>query len=221
MKSTVSVQVDADVMLRLISHLKVRGGAQDVCEAVSGAVGLWLREQSQLPFGCDPASVRGYQWKSLFLPEGTEIRSWSYGEHNYARVVGDDLIHKGKSVTPNAFAQSCARSMRNAWKDLSVRRPQDKQFKMAHRLRLRLELAEQARQPQTIPAAKAGPADPTMALLLAALQAQLQSAPLPTPVAPPERSAQPGPPRPLTPGEGWNLPERRKFRFRLEDVAFD
>ncbi|MYM85363.1 hypothetical protein GTP44_25945 [Duganella sp. FT50W] len=219
MKSTVSVQVDADVMLRLISHLKVRGGAQDVCEAVSGAVGLWLREQSQLPFDCDPASVRGYQWKSLFLPEGTEIRSWSYGEHNYARVVGDDLIHKGKSVTPNAFAQSCARSMRNAWKDLSVRRPQDKQFKMAHRLRL--ELAEQARQPQTIPAAKAGPADPSMALLLAALQAQLQSAPSPTPVAAPERSAQPGPPRPLTPGEGWNLPERRKFRFRLEDVAFD
>ena len=24
-----------------------------------------------------------------------------------------------------------------------------------------------------------------------------------------------------TPGAGWTLPERRKFRFRLEDVAFD
>jgi len=123
MKSTVSVQVDTDTMLRLISHLKVRGGAQDVTEAITGAIELWLREQSQLPFNCDPASVRGYQWKSLFLPEGTEIRSWSYGEHNYARVEGDEIIHKGKSVTPNEFAQSFARSMRNAWMDLSVRHP--------------------------------------------------------------------------------------------------
>jgi hypothetical protein len=28
-------------------------------------------------------------------------------------------------------------------------------------------------------------------------------------------------PRDTTPGVGWNLPERRKFLFRLEDVAFD
>ncbi len=217
MKSTVSVQVDADALLRLISHLKVRGGAQDVSEAVTGAVELWLREQSQLPFNCDPASVRGYQWKSLFLPEGTEIRSWSYGEHNYARVVGDEIIHKGKSVTPNEFAQSFARSMRNAWKDLSIRRPQDKQFKMAYRLRL--DLAEQGNPP---PSSLTGSAvttpDATLNALVAALQSQPQGCPPPALRA---VSAQPGPPRPLPAGEGWDLPERRKFRFRLEDVAFN
>nr|WP_315252073.1 hypothetical protein [uncultured Duganella sp.] len=219
MKSTVAVQVDADTMLRLISHLKVRGGAQDVAEAVDSAITLWLREQSQLPFNCDPASVRGYQWKSLFLPEGTEIRSWSYGEHNYARVVGDEIIHKGKSVTPNEFAQSFARSMRNAWMDLSVRRPEDKQFKMAHRLRL--ELAQQARQAPATPAEPVATAATPAANAIGALLAALQAGQPPAPAAPPERAAQPGPPRPLPAGEGWNLPERRKFRFRLEDVAFD
>lgn len=203
MKSTVSVQVDADVMLRLISHLKVRGGAQDVTDAIDSAIDLWFRAQAQLPAGCDPASIRGYQWKSLFLPEGTEIRSWSYGEHNYARVVGDEIIHKGKSVTPNEFAQSFARSMRNAWKDLSIRRPEDKQFKMAHRLRL--ELAQLKKQPQN---------DASVGALLTAVQAQLQTD---QPPAKPTCSEQ----RDVTPGEGWNLPERRKFRFRLEDVAFD
>jgi len=203
MKSTVSVQVDADVMLRLISHLKVRGGAQDVTDAIDSAIDLWLRAQAQLPAGCDPASIRGYQWKSLFLPEGTEIRSWSYGEHNYARVVGDEIIHKGKSVTPNEFAQSFARSMRNAWKDLSIRRPEDKQFKMAHRLRL--ELAQLKKQPQN---------DASIGALLTAVQAQLQTD------QPPAKSTC-SEPRDVTPGEGWNLPERRKFRFRLEDVAFD
>lgn len=203
MKSTVAMQVDADVMLRLISHLKVRGGAQDVTEAINSAINLWLREQAQLPTGCDPASMRGYQWKSLFLPEGTEIRSWSYGEHNYARVVGDEIIHQGKSVTPNEFAQSFARSMRNAWKDLSIRRPEDKQFKMAHRLRL--ELAQLKKQPQN---------DASIGALLTAVQARAQA-------NQPPASSTYSEPRDATPGEGWNLPERRKFRFRLEDVAFD
>jgi hypothetical protein len=35
--------------------------------------------------------------------------------------------------------------------------------------------------------------------------------------APPEPSR----PRDTTPGQGLNLPERRKFRFRLEDVGFE
>lgn len=214
MKSTMHLQVDTDTLLRLISHLKIRGGAQDVSEAINSAIELWLREQSALSKGSDPASVRGYQWKSLFLPEGTEIRSWSYGEHNYARVVGDEIIHKGKSVTPNQFAQSFARSMRNAWMDLNIRRPGDKQFKMAHRLRL--ELAQQAKQSQAAAGGVAASlADTTMGAFLAALQTQMQaSQPAPPPAPPAAR-------RDVTPGEEWSLPERRKFRFRLEDVAFD
>lgn len=214
MKSTMTLQVDTDTLLQLISLLKIRGGAQDLSSAINSAIVLWLREQSQLAAGCDPASVRGYQWKSLFLPEGTELRSWSYGEHNYARVVGDEIIHRGKAVTPNQFAQSFARSMRNAWVDLSVRRPEDKQFRMARLLRQ--ELAQQAQRPATVVGgAAASLADTSVGALLAALQAQLPAS-QPAPV--PER---PAAPRNVTPGAEWSLPERRKFRFRLEDVAFD
>ncbi|OEZ63166.1 hypothetical protein [Duganella sp. HH105] len=49
-------------------------------------------------------------------------------------------------------------------------------------------------------------------------------APLPAAVAmPSDPSTAPAPsvPRNVTPGQGWTEPERRKFRFRLEDVAFD
>jgi len=210
MKSTMTLQVDTDTLLKLIGQLRVRGGSQDLSAAISSAIELWLREQSRLAAGCDPASVRGYQWKTLFLPEGTVLRSWSYGEHNYARVEGDQIIHEGKAVSPNQFAQSFARTTRNAWTDLYVRRPEDKQFKPA--CRLRQELAEQAKRP-------AGPAippplpDATMLALIAALQAQAR---------PPEVAATPpAPPRDTTPRAGWNLPERRQFRFRIEDVAFD
>lgn len=208
MKSTVSLQIDTDTLLRLISQLKLRGGTQDLSEVATSAIELWLREQSKLAAGTDPASVRGYQWKTLFLPDGTELRSWSYGEYNYARVVGDEIIHKGRSVSPNQFAQAFARSFRNAWMDLYIKRPEDKQFKNAGRLRQ--ELGEQAARPAI--AAPTAPDTPITALL-AALQQKLQAPP--PPAEPPPR------PRDTTPGEGWTLPERRKFRFRIEDVAFE
>lgn len=213
MKSTVSLQVDTDTLLRLISQLKLRGGTLDIAEAITSAIDLWLREQSKLSAGSDPASVRGYQWKTLFLPDGTELRSWSYGEHNYARVIGDEIIHKGKAVSPNQFAQAFARSFRNAWTDLYIRRPEDKQFQLADRLRK--ELASQVASPVPAPALSL---DTLNVNALALLLAQLQNAPpAPATVEPPP----PPRPRDTTPGEGWTLPERRKFRFRLEDVGFE
>jgi hypothetical protein len=208
MKSTMSLQIDTEVLLRLISQLQIRGGSQDLSAAITSAIELWMREQAKLSKGSDPTNLRGYQWKTLFLPEGTELRSWSYGEYNYARVVGDEIIHNGQPVTPNQFAQSQARSTRNAWEDLKVKRPEDKQFMPANRLRQ--ALAKQQSQPQ--PAAVSAPALPESAIisLLTTMQAQLQTC---APSAPAR-------PRDPTPGEGWDLPERRKFRYRLEDVAF-
>jgi len=162
---------------------------QDVSEAINAALEFWLDAKAALPLGADPANLRGYQWKSVFLPEGTVLRSWSYGEHNYARVEGDKIMHEGRSVTPNEFARFFARTTRNAWFDLSVRRPGDKQFKMASVLRR--ELAKQAQEATKPPPPAAAP---------------------PTPVPAPVTNADREP--------GWDLPERRKFRYRMEDVAY-
>ncbi|NYE64121.1 hypothetical protein FHW58_005356 [Duganella sp. 1224] len=209
MKSTMSLQVDTDTLLRLITQLQRRGGTQDLSPAINSAIELWLREQTRLAKGCDPANIRGYQWKSLFLPEGTELRSWSYGDHNYARVVGDDILHKGRPTTPNQFAQSFARTTRNAWTDLSIKRPEDQHFKKACLLR-----AEIKRQPPGVAGAAAALCDTSAAALLTALQTQLLARPAAAPEPPPR-------PRDTTPGQGWDLPERRKLRFRIEDVAFE
>jgi hypothetical protein len=43
----------------------------------------------------------------------------------------------------------------------------------------------------------------------------------PVPSVPSVPSMVPAAPRDPTPGQGWTLPERRKYRYRLEDVAFD
>jgi hypothetical protein len=98
------------------------------------------------------------------------------------------------------FAQSFARATRNAWTDLYVRRPCDKNFTLAGRLRQ--QLADEAKA--------------------------CRQTPPQTPPAPPEVDAAPPPATIASSKElrntdrepGWDLPERRKFRYRLEDVAY-
>ena len=88
--------------------------------------------------------------------------------------------------------------------------------------RLRQQLAEQAAspaEPAPPPGAAAMIPETTVMAMFAAMQAQAQSY-----QGEPEawqHDAPPESPRDPTPGPGWTLPERRKFRFRLEDVAFD
>lgn len=229
MKATVSLQLDPNTLLKLIRRLSLLDGNQDLSEAVSAAIEFWLAEQTKIPDGGDPASVRGYQWKTLFLPEGTVLRSWSYGEHNYAKVEGDEIIHRGEAVSPNQFAQSFARATRNAWSDLYIRRPGDKQFKLACRLRQELAAQEAGRPAQSAPNAVASIPETTVMAMIAAMQAQAAACQPPPPASPaaaapaaPSTPATPATaPRDPSPGLGWTEPERRKFRFRLEDVAFD
>lgn len=223
MFTTMSAQLSTHTLLRLIEYLRTRSGSKDVSEALNAALEFWLDAKNELPAGADPAGMRGYQWKSLFLPEGTVLRSWSYGEHNYARVEGDQIIHEGRSVSPNQFARHFARTARNAWFDLSVRRPGDKQFKMAGLLRK--ELARQNQQPAppvATPGFAAGaPATPVPHIPPVP---PLASAPAPQPDHAEEGAVRyPDRTEPVKRADfdgGWDLPERRKFRYRLEDVAY-
>ncbi|MHA4871244.1 hypothetical protein ACXZ1M_26500 [Duganella sp. PWIR1] len=213
MFTTMSLQLPTHILLELVDQLKRRGGTQDLSEAITGAVQFWLADQKKQPKTGDPNGLHGYQWKCLFLPEGTVLRSWSYGEHNYACVEGDHIIHQGKEVSPNQFARSFARTNRNAWDDLFIRRPGDKQFKLACVLRKEIlreqeALARIPAQPIAITATTAVPIVPE----------RLPVEPAPLTVL---SSTPPIEQRDTSQREDWTLPERRKWRIRLEDIAFD
>ena len=53
---------------------------------------------------CAQPRPGGYQWKSLFLPHGTEVRMSTEAGSFYAQVDGDVILHKGKSVSPSTWA---------------------------------------------------------------------------------------------------------------------
>ena len=75
----------------------------------------------------DPPSKKGIQWDSVFLVEGTQIRTKYRGEYKLATIQGDEIVWEG---TTYPSMSQLAYSMRgnvanNAWKVLEVKRPSD------------------------------------------------------------------------------------------------
>lgn len=84
-----------------------------------------------------PASKSGVQWDSLFLPDGTEVRTKYYRDYKTAIIANGTITWEGSVY--ESMSQ-LARAMRgdtsnNAWKVLEVKRPTDPGWKLADFLR--------------------------------------------------------------------------------------
>ncbi len=106
----------------------------DVLEALGEFTGqCWSDSLSLEPFICEAirnyvrpaaaaeaqpaaASGTGYQWKQVFLPDGTRLRA-SFGGHNYfAKVEGGEIKYGEHAMSPSRFANLQGSGNRNAWK---------------------------------------------------------------------------------------------------------
>ena len=83
----------------------------------------------------------GYQWKQIFLPEGTRLRA-SFGRTPYFAVVQGNAIRCGEqSLSPSAFANLQGSGNRNAWKAVWLRFPGDQQWVLADTCRAQQKAA--------------------------------------------------------------------------------
>jgi len=71
MVSTMSVNVSPSTLFALMERLRETGSSIDPAEAVDAAIHQWLAATA----GAPETAPRGYQWKTLFLPEGTWPRT--------------------------------------------------------------------------------------------------------------------------------------------------
>lgn len=78
---------------------------------------------------------RGYQWKQLFLPNGTELRTIYCGRSLYAKVENEQIISDGLPTTPSRLANAQGCGTRNAWKTIWLRFPDAKRWELAARCR--------------------------------------------------------------------------------------
>lgn len=132
MKTTISVPISTDQFLELANFLHSNNDPRDPVDMVTFAIDYWLLKASLDPEQwLTKSDTRGFQWKSLFLPEGTQIRMQYKGSYSYAKVEGDEVIFNGKAISPASLANTIARGSRNAWRDLWIKRPGDKEWKLA------------------------------------------------------------------------------------------
>lgn len=136
MNTHISVPVPTQQFLDLVGFLQSKGDPSDPVLVVSTAIDYWLDNASWKPELLAVSNARGYQWKTLFLPEGTQIRMQYKGAYSYAKVEGDDIIFNGKPTSPANLANTIAHGSRNAWRDLWIKRPTDKEWKLADDCRL-------------------------------------------------------------------------------------
>ena len=132
-----SIEVRVPTLLALQAYLHSHPAAGSLDEVVDLALNAWLARQTASRQG-DPGV--GYHWKSLFLPAGTQVRFNYEGRAYHAEVVGDELIYRGKAVSPRGILMAVAGLSGNAWNLLRIRRPGDRHFSFASALR-----AQQAR----------------------------------------------------------------------------
>ena len=79
---------------------------------------------------------RGFQWKNLFLPNGSRVRMSYKGKDYYARVEHESLLADGQHLSPSGFVSRVTHGIpRNAWQSLWVRRPHDPEWYLAQQLR--------------------------------------------------------------------------------------
>lgn len=147
MKSKISVQIPTEQFLRLADFLRSNSDMRDPVEMVSAAIEYWLDNASLKPELLSKTDTRGYQWKNLFLAEGTQIRMQYKGEYFYAKIEGDKIIYGDKMFSPGKLANTIAdNSSRNAWRDLWIKRPLDQEWRLAEEIRLGEKLLKEVEE---------------------------------------------------------------------------
>jgi hypothetical protein len=142
-ESYICVPVRTELFVGLVAFLHEADRADDPVELIEAAIralidrgdgdadGLLLA-----PAEAPPAAVgRGYVWKGVYLPHGTQLRMKYRGQIHHASVEGDRLLFQGRPVSPGELAKNVAGSNRNAWRDLWVMLPGAERWVVADALR--------------------------------------------------------------------------------------
>jgi len=135
--SEISIPISTSTFVGLVDFLREKNSARDPIEVIESAIDYWMdnadwKDEILLP---PMGAATGYSWKSVFLPSGSALRIRYNSQYHYAKVEGDKLMYGGDPVSPNQFALKVAGSARDAWRDVWIKRPSDKDYVAANSLR--------------------------------------------------------------------------------------
>ncbi len=132
-----------------LNRAAIETGFQQECWEINAeAVDEWVRRHN--PDHIPTPAVRGYQWKSLFLPDGTLLRTVFGGKNHHCLVENDSILHNGKAVSPSGFVNAVGGMRRNAWRCTWILLPENKEWKLADSMRTRERPRRQRKAPARV-----------------------------------------------------------------------
>ncbi|HEY0587154.1 MAG TPA: hypothetical protein VGD52_13550 [Pseudoduganella sp.] len=148
MKDIATLAIPATTLCRLLQYADEHQAEPSAGELAAIAIEEWLvrTEGGDAP----RTRLRGYQWKGVFLPEGTQLRAWNRSGFAYAEVIGDRIVYLGDAVSPHEFICRCKGISRSAWAEVSLLFPGENQWKRADAYRCELARAT-VRQAAQVP----------------------------------------------------------------------
>jgi hypothetical protein len=115
--------ISMNVYHQLLSAARDTGYQKEFWEIGEAAIRDWMVRHN--PDSFSMTAVTGYQWKHVFLPNGTLLRT-----------VEDDLIrYHGAEISPSGFVNAVGGTRRNARKTLWILFPDTSTWKLAGTLR--------------------------------------------------------------------------------------
>ncbi len=127
------IGLPTQVFFDLTDYMQETRTRADMSELVGLAVIDWLAAAKAR--AAEAKNADGFQWKELFLPSGTRLRTTFNGQRFHAVVEGDNIVFDGRSVSPSEFANGVGGNRRNAWKVVWLMLPHDGRWKVAKTLR--------------------------------------------------------------------------------------
>ncbi|MEO7497521.1 MAG: hypothetical protein ABIT83_14110 [Massilia sp.] len=118
---------------QLISASVASGFEKEDWEIGALAIRDWMARNNPDSFLLP--SICGFQWKRLFLPNGTILRTVFNGKNHHCQVEGDQILYTGKTTSPNGFVRAVGGMRRSAWKVVWVLFPNSETWKLAADLR--------------------------------------------------------------------------------------
>jgi hypothetical protein len=137
---------------------------KEIWEIAAEAIEEWTCRHD--PDALAMSTDKGYQWKKLFLPEGTLLRTVYKGKNHHCLVEDDHLLYEGKPVSPSRFVNVVGGIRRNAWTSIWVRFPNTCAWQLADTLRTRVRPRRERRAraaAKPTPTPSAPPASPATA----------------------------------------------------------
>lgn len=132
---TIPVPVPHEVFNALCDYMDEVHCKRHITFVAGDAIKAWIADARKRAAESPTAVAQGYQWKILFLPSGTRLKTSVRGRTMYAVVEGERIIHENRTMSPHEFANAFGVRGRNAWRDIWIHLPYDETWRLAATVR--------------------------------------------------------------------------------------